>query len=73
MCEECIIGIWHEYYDDNRLISFKELNELYDGTIYNLKDYYDRRKATNLTRFNFCPMCGKKINWKYKNNGSNKI
>ena len=73
MCEECIIGIWHEYYDDNRLISFKELNELYEGTIYNLKDYYDRRKSTNLTRFNFCPMCGKKIIWKYKNNGSNKI
>ena len=36
MCEECIIGIWHEYYDDNRLISFKELDELYKGTVYNL-------------------------------------
>ena len=29
-----------------------------------LKDYCDRRKSTNLTRFEFCPYCGKKIDWK---------
>ena len=31
---------------------------------YTLKDYADRRKSTNLTRFNFCPECGKEIGWK---------
>lgn len=31
---------------------------------YELKDYCDRRKSTDLTRFIFCPVCGKKIDWK---------
>lgn len=31
---------------------------------WSLKDYCDRRKSTDLTRFDFCPMCGKKIDWK---------
>ena len=31
---------------------------------YTLKDYCDRRKSTNLTRFEYCPYCGKKIDWK---------
>ncbi len=31
---------------------------------YTLKDYADRRKSTNLRRFEFCPICGKKIDWK---------
>lgn len=30
---------------------------------YTLRDYADKRKSTNLTRFNFCPMCGKEIDW----------
>ena len=51
--------------------------ELYNGTKeeywnywasrklpYTLNDYCDRRKSTNLTRFEFCPYCGKKIDWK---------
>lgn len=33
-------------------------------TEYTLKDYCDKRKSTNLTRFEFCPYCGKKIDWK---------
>lgn len=28
-----------------------------------LKDYADRRKSTNLEQFDFCPRCGKKIDW----------
>ena len=31
---------------------------------YSLTDYCDRRKNTDLTHFNFCPMCGKEIDWK---------
>ena len=31
---------------------------------WSLKDYCDKRKATDLTRFDYCPYCGKKIEWK---------
>lgn len=31
---------------------------------WTLRDYADKRKSTNLTRFDFCPECGKKIDWK---------
>ena len=31
---------------------------------WTLKDYADKRKSTNLYQFDFCPKCGKKINWK---------
>lgn len=31
---------------------------------YTLKDYADKRKSTDLNRFDYCPMCGKKIDWK---------
>lgn len=30
---------------------------------YSLKDYADRRKATDFRRFEYCPDCGKKIDW----------
>lgn len=32
--------------------------------VYSLKDYADKRKSTDLTRFDYCPICGKKIDWK---------
>lgn len=28
-----------------------------------LEDYFDKRKNTELTRFDYCPYCGKKIDW----------
>lgn len=31
---------------------------------YTLQDYADKRKSTNLIRFDFCPYCGRKIDWK---------
>lgn len=31
---------------------------------WTLKDYADKRKSTNLYRFNFCPICGKAIDLK---------
>lgn len=31
---------------------------------YTLRDYADKRKSTNLYRFDFCPSCGKPIDWK---------
>lgn len=30
----------------------------------NINDYCDRRKSTNIDRFEYCPYCGKEINWK---------
>ena len=30
---------------------------------WTLKDYTDKRKSTNLTRFDYCPECGKRIDW----------
>ena len=27
-----------------------------------MRDYADKRKHTDLTRFDYCPVCGKKIN-----------
>ena len=29
-----------------------------------LSDYFDFRKSTNLSRFDYCPVCGKKLDWK---------
>lgn len=36
-----------------------------------LKDYFDKRKNINFNRFNYCPYCGKKINWKELKKRSN--
>ena len=38
---------------------------------YTLMDYCDKRKSTDLTRFNYCPLCGKKIDWKAIKGGAN--
>lgn len=32
--------------------------------VWQLRDYGDFRKSTDLTRFKYCPRCGKEINWK---------
>lgn len=39
---------------------------------FQFKDYADRRKSTNLDRYNYCPICGEKIDWKkIKENDNN--
>ena len=83
---ECWIGVLHDY-DDTRVVDLEELkkniqtekeyaerkfkmygvNEKY----YNLADYCDKRKSTDLTRFNYCPLCGKEIDWKAIKGGAN--
>jgi hypothetical protein len=30
----------------------------------NIEDYFDGRKNTNIIKFNYCPVCGKEIQWK---------
>jgi hypothetical protein len=32
--------------------------------VWQLRDYGDFRKSTDLTRFKCCPYCGNEINWK---------
>ena len=32
--------------------------------VWQLRDYGDFRKSTDLARFNNCPYCGKQIDWK---------
>ena len=46
-----------------------ETDPLYVGYNHGIKgwtlaDYCDKRKNTDLTRFEYCPMCGIKIDWK---------
>lgn len=76
---ECIVGELYDY-ADTRLVTVNELLEdikiqhkTYEYALslsmttklpYMLKDYVDKRKSTNLTRFEFCPYCGKKIDQK---------
>lgn len=43
-------------------VLFKD--NLYGVRAWTLDDYSDKRKSTDLTRFEYCPMCGKKIDWK---------
>lgn len=31
---------------------------------FTVEEYGDGRRSTNLTKFCFCPYCGKKIDWK---------
>ena len=75
---ECVIGIKHDY-EDTRLVTLKQLKDEIEWLqsrkksfaeygintkIYTLVDYCDKRRSTDLTRFNYCPICGKKIDWK---------
>ena len=73
---ECYIGIYHGY-DSSDLITFNEIYEkeflhywnqefgdLPEDAKENWKKYFDFRYSTALSRFIYCPYCGKKINWK---------
>lgn len=43
--------------------AFRNCLDLY-VKVFTLKQYADRRRSTDLTRFSFCPDCGKRIDWK---------
>lgn len=50
---------------------FREISRLKRKiTHYTMKDYTDRKKETNLSRFNFCPVCGEKIDWAMLDGGA---
>ena len=83
---ECWIGVLHDY-DNTRVVDLKGLknniqeqkeyaewkSKMYgvNEKYYTLLDYCDKRKSTDLTRFNYCPLCGKKIDWKAIKGGAN--
>lgn len=77
---ECIIGLLHHIDTSDlctvselrrHILHRKEVNASVRECVpylvrtdLTMKDYADRRKSTNLTHFAFCPICGKKIDWK---------
>lgn len=64
-CEHTI-GIWYEY-EESYLVTLDKLKEFEkDGSAFGdwtMDDYLNEDKETNLTRFDYCPYCGKKIDW----------
>ena len=76
---ECVIGLLHrdpselvtlldldEYICDTEQYNqnLPKYQKWASRVVWPLKDYADKRKRTNLSRFDFCPECGEKINWK---------
>ena len=69
-CEHWI-GVRYDY-ENTDLVTLADLKEhietmkrlpsYFHNKPYELIDYCDKRKSTDLTRFNYCPFCGKKIN-----------
>lgn len=84
---KCYIGEWLDYEHTTLVTFEKlqeyvnSNNETYSyainhygfpvGQVYRIVDYFDRRKNTNFNHFNYCPYCGKKIDWKQLRLGVN--
>ena len=62
-------GLKQHIRDELELKKSFETDTLYKGYNHGIKgwvmaDYADRRKNTDMRRFDFCPLCGEKIDWK---------
>lgn len=83
---ECWIGVRYCYEDTDlvTLADLKEHIEIHNKMVEyqkkygypaqkekKLADYCDKRESTDFTRFNYCPHCGKKIDWKAIKGGAN--
>ena len=83
---KCWIGVRYDYENTDlvTLADLKEHIESHNGMVEfwqthgfpatkekKLADYCDKRKSTDLTQFNYCPLCGKKIDWKAIKGGAN--
>ena len=68
MEHECLIG-YLDRWGAGRLVTLEGLKvnirarKNLKSTVYSLSDYGDKRKRTDVIRFNYCPECGKKIDW----------
>lgn len=53
------------------IASYEQYKKSFPGVYitepYTMFDYTDTTKKTNLIRFNYCPVCGKKIDWEELN------
>ena len=71
---ECCIGVLNDY-EDTKIVTLSELKEHIEyNSVFKFwifQDHCDKRKSTDLTRFNYCPLCGKKIDWKEIKGGAN--
>ena len=77
---ECWIGVRYDY-ENTDLVTLADLKEhietmkrlpsYFHKKPYELADYCDKRKSTDLTQFNYCPICGKKIDWNAIKGGAN--
>ncbi len=62
---ECYIGVYWDY-ENSELMTRKDLEELINSNSYHTctrEQYCDRNFYTGLEKFDFCPKCGKKIDW----------
>ena len=76
----CIIGMLNNYDNTRLVTIFDLLEHIDDRLayrrdcekfnmpnnikVYLLNDYFDKRRSTDLSHFNYCPECGKQIDWK---------
>ena len=67
-------GIVRRLADEQEMYEFAQTDPLYKQIHkpwpYSLNDYLDKRKSVNITRFNFCPVCGEKIDWEAMRKGA---
>lgn len=59
---ECYIGIYWDY-GDSDFMTRKDFEDLIEKKLYTREQYCDRKPYTSLEKFDFCPKCGKKIDW----------
>lgn len=65
-----LLGLMNHIEDNLDFNKFLDSNPIYKNSIvykkvYTLEDYGDKRKSTNLRRFDYCPECGRAIDWKF--------
>lgn len=66
---ECVIGIWWGY-ADTECVTFNHLKKIIwiENRVSEkhtpLSDYLDEKVSIRFQRFDYCPYCGKKIDWK---------
>ena len=70
---KCVIGLWYDI-EGNDIVTFEQFtanvkSELgcYNGVKFEPRfmwDYLSTKGKNKLLRFDYCPYCGKKIDWK---------
>lgn len=82
----CVVGILADY-ETSRMVTIEMLEKSVEyemesyisnfekgieaQELYSLDDYFNKEKNTDLTRFEYCPKCGKKIDWEQLRKANN--